>query len=251
MKISVITSVYNNKAFIAEAIESVLSQTYDNIEYIVIDGASTDGTVEIIEQYADNIDIFVSEPDKGIYDGLNKGIEKATGDVIGFLHSDDLYEHSQVLETIAKTFKEHGVESVYGDLTYVKKESPETIVRYWKSGPFSTKRLKSGWMPPHPTFYVRREIYERYGAFDLRYKIAADYDSVLRFLGKEKISTHYIPEVLVRMRVGGESNRSLKNLYRKSKEDYMAMKSNGIGGLDALILKNLSKIQQFIIKPKD
>ena len=245
MKISIVTSVYNNKETISEAIESVLSQTYDNIEYIVVDGASSDGTVDIIENYADKITTFISEPDKGIYDGLNKGIGLATGDVVGFLHSDDLFEDEYVLEKIAKAFKTMHVDSIYGDLTYVSKEDTSKVVRYWKSGVFTMGKLKRGWMPPHPTFYVKREVYQKYGVFDTTFKIAADYDSILRFLGREKVSTHYIHEVLVKMRVGGASNKSIKNLVQKSKEDLKAMKNNGVGHVGSLLVKNASKLPQF------
>ncbi len=248
MTISIITSVYNNKGTISEAIESVLSQTYDDIEYIVVDGSSTDGTVDVIEQYVDKITTFVSEPDKGIYDGLNKGIALATGDVVGFLHSDDLFEDKHVVEKIAEAFKKMHVDSVYGDLTYVSKEDTSNVVRFWKSGLFTMSKLKKGWMPPYPTFYVKREVYEKYGAFDTSFKIAADYDSILRFLGKEQISTHYIPEVLVKMRVGGASNKSIKNLVLKSKEDLRAMRNNGVGHMGSLFVKNASKIPQFFKK---
>ncbi len=250
MKISIITSVYNNKETIAEAIESVLSQTYDNIEYIVVDGASTDGTLDVIEKYVKKIDTLVSEPDNGIYDGLNKGVALATGDVVGFLHSDDLFEDAHVVEKIADAFKKMHVDSIYGDLTYVRKEDTGNIVRFWKSGVFTPGKLKRGWMPPHPTFYVKREVYEKYGAFDTGFKIAADYDTVLRFLGREKISTHYIPEVLVKMRVGGASNKNLKNLVQKSREDLRAMKNNGVGHAGSLFVKNVSKVPQFFRKAK-
>ena len=250
MKISIITSVYNNKETIAEAIESVLAQTYDNIEYIVVDGASTDGTVDVIKKYADKITTFVSEPDKGIYDGLNKGVALATGDVVGFLHSDDLFEDEHVVAKIAETFKVDEVDSIYGDLIYVSKEDTSKVVRYWKSGAYSLKKLENGWMPPHPTFYVKRKVYEAYGAFDTSFKIAADYDSILRFLGREGITTRYIPEILVKMRVGGESNKSLKNLVLKTKEDIRAIENNNVRPLRCLIFKNLSKIPQFFRRHK-
>lgn len=237
--------MYNNKETIAEAIESVLSQSYADIEYIVVDGASTDGTLEVLGQYKEQITTFVSEPDKGIYDGLNKGVALATGDVVGFLHSDDLFENEQVLAKVAHTFQEQKVDSIYGDLTYVRKEDTEKVVRYWKSADFSMKKLKNGWMPPHPTFYVKREVYEKFGAFDSSFKIAADYDCILRFLGREQISTAYIPEVLVKMRVGGASNKSLKNLIQKSREDFRAMKNNGVGHIGSLLMKNAVKIPQF------
>lgn len=245
MKISVITSVYNNKETIAEAIESVLSQSYDDIEYIIVDGASQDGTVEVIKKYADKLTTFVSEPDKGIYDGLNKGVALATGDVVGFLHSDDLFQDENVVAKIAEAFKSGDVDSVYGDLTYVTKEDTSKVIRYWKSGTFSMRKLQNGWMPPHPTFYVKRKVYEAYGAFDTGFRIAADYDSILRFLGREGITTRYIPEVLVKMRVGGASNRSLKNIIMKTREDIRALQNNNVGHLGTLISKNFSKIPQF------
>ncbi len=248
MKISIITSVYNNQETIAEAMDSVLSQTYTDIEYIIIDGGSTDDTVNIIKSYQNRIAVFISEPDKGIYDGLNKGIKLATGDVIGFLHSDDLYENNTVIEQVAQAFIENEIDSVYGDLTYVNKSDPTKVIRYWKSGEFTLKKLGRGWMPPHPTFFVKRDIYQQRGQFDTSFKIAADYDLMLRFLGKYKISTDYIPNVLIKMRVGGESNKSLKNVIRKSTEDLQAMRNNNIGGFLSLIFKNLSKIKQFIKK---
>ena len=250
MKISIITSVYNNKETIVEAIESVLSQTYDNIEYIVVDGASTDGTVDVIKKYEGQIATFVSEPDKGIYDGLNKGVALATGDVVGFLHSDDLFEDEHVVAKIAEAFKIDDLDSIYGDLTYVRKDDTSKVVRYWKSGTYGLKKLKNGWMPPHPTFYVKREVYEKFGAFDTSFKISADYDSILRFLGREGITTRYIPEVLVKMRVGGESNKSLKNLLQKSREDLRAMKNNGVGNMGSLFFKNASKVKQFLMHKK-
>jgi len=250
MKISVITSVYNNKETIAEAIESVLSQSYENIEFIVVDGASTDGTVEVIERYAERIDTFVSEPDHGIYDGLNKGISLATGDVVGFLHSDDLFADTDVVAKIAAAFEKSGSQSVYGDLIYVSKSDTSKVVRYWKSGAYTPAKLRRGWMPPHPTFYVKREVYEKHGGFDTSFRIAADYDSILRFLGREGISTHYLPEVLIKMRIGGESNKSLANMLQKSREDLRAMKLNGVGHFGSLLMKNASKIPQFFLSSR-
>ncbi len=248
MKISIITSVYNNQETIAEAMASVLGQTYPNIEYIIVDGGSTDGTVDIIKAYQDRLGAFISEPDNGIYDGLNKGIKLATGDVIGFLHSDDLYQDNTVIEKVALAFKDNSIDSAYGDLTYVNKNDPSKVIRYWKSGKFTLKKLRRGWMPPHPTFFVKRSVYEQQGVFDTSFKIAADYDLMLRFLGKSGISTYYIPRVLIKMRVGGESNKSLKNVLKKSKEDLQAMKNNNIGGVFSLVVKNLSKLQQFVKK---
>ena len=250
MKITVITAVYNNKRTILEALESVLSQTYHNVEYIVIDGGSTDGTVEAVRSFGNKIEKFVSEPDEGIYDAFNKGIALATGDVVGFLNSDDVYAHDRVLEKIARAFQHENADSVYGDLNYVKRDDITTVVRHWKSHGFSSKKLRQGWMPPHPTFYVKREIYEKYGGFDISFKIAADYDSILRFLGLHYISTTYVPEVLVQMRLGGVSNRDLKSILKKSAEDYRALKRNGIGGKRVVFMKNFSKVSQFIKKER-
>ncbi len=246
MKITIITSAYNSEKTIEETIRSVLTQTYNEIEYIVIDAASSDNTLEIINHYKNQIDIIVSEPDQGIYDGLNKGIVLAKGDVIGFLHSDDLYENDEVIEKVALAFANSKVDSVYGDLVYVSEKDTSKIFRYWKSGQFRPQKLKRGWMPPHPTFFVRRKVYQQYGYFNTSLKISADYDSILRFLGKHKITTFYLPEVLIKMRVGGESNKSLKNLIQKSREDLRAIKSNNIGNFGSLIFKNISKIPQFL-----
>jgi len=251
LKISIICSVFNNKETIAEAIESVLGQTYANIELIVIDGSSTDGTLDVIRTYQERIAILVSEPDNGIYDGLNKGISCATGDVIGFLHSDDLYQDDRVIERVAQAFGEFDVDSVYGDLLYVSKEAPEKVIRYWKSGAFKPAKLRRGWMPPHPTLFIRRSVYRQYGLFDTRFSIAADYDLILRFLGKQGISTHYIPTVFIKMRMGGKSNSNLSNVLRKSYEDLRVLRNNEIGGISTLFLKNICKIPQFFSKTID
>lgn len=246
MKISVITAVYNNRDTIAQALDSALGQTHPDIELIVIDGGSTDGTLVVLQGYADRLAVLVSEPDRGIYDALNKGIARANGEVVGFLHSDDLFADAAVLSRIATAFADPAIDATYGDLLYVKKDDPGRVVRSWRSAAFSSARLARGWMPAHPTFYVRRAIYETLGGFDTRYRIAADYDCVLRFLGKGGIRTAYIPEVLVKMRVGGASNRSLRNILQKSREDYRALRVNGVGGLGALAWKNLSKLPQFL-----
>ena len=246
MKISVITAVYNNAETIASALDSALAQEGDNLELIVIDGGSTDGTLEILERYADRLAVLVSEPDKGIYFALNKGIGLASGEVVGFLHSDDLLANENVLNRVGEAFADPKVEAVYGDLLYVSKDDPDRVVRYWRAGNYSKARLSWGWMPPHPTFYVRRSVYERMGNYDTTYRIAADYDCILRFLGKGEVQVSYIPEVMVKMRVGGASNRSLRNILQKSKEDYRALTNNKVGGFGALAWKNLSKISQFV-----
>lgn len=245
VKISVVTAVFNSEKTIAQAIESVLSQDYSAIESVVIDGASRDATMSILESYQSRLGKLVSEPDDGIYDALNKGIRYATGDVVGFLHADDLFENEEVLGKVAAVFSDPDVDAVYGDLVYVRHDDIGHIVRYWKSGEYDQLALAKGWMPPHPTFYVRRSVYERLGGFDTRYQIAADYDTILRFLAVGKIRAVYIPDVLVRMRTGGISNRSLRTILRKTLEDYEVVRRNNSGGISTIFNKNLSKLNQF------
>jgi len=248
MKISIITSVYNNQETIKDAIDSVLGQTYKNVEYIIVDGGSSDDTVSIVKSYGNKISKFVSEKDKGIYDGLNKGINLVTGDVVAFLHSDDIYASDTILENVAKAFQsdEH-LDGIYGDLVYTPKSDISKVLRYWKSKEFEKSLLTKGWMPAHPTLFLKREVYEKYGGFDLSFKIAGDYDFMLRVL-KSGIHVKYLPQVLYKMRVGGESNKSLKNIILKSQEDLRALRKNGVGGFGSLFIKNISKIGQFLKK---
>lgn len=248
MRISVITAVYNNRDTIAAALDSVLAQTGVDVELVVIDGGSSDGTLEVLRSYADRLDVLISEPDRGIYDALNKGIQRASGEVVGFLHSDDLFADPGVLSRIAAVFADPEVGAVYGDLVYVRKDNPDQVVRYWRAGVFSRRRLRWGWMPPHPTLYVRRHVYEQHGLFDTSFHIAADYDFVLRLFGREGIAVRYLPEVLVKMRGGGASNRSLGNILLKSREDLRALRRNGVGGVGTLLWKNLSKLPQFLAR---
>jgi len=238
-------AVFNAKATVADAINSVLCQTHPDVELVIIDGDSDDGTLNLLETWRERIDVFTSEPDDGIYDALNKGVSLASGDVIGFLHADDMFADDQVLSRLASAFREQNADVAYGDLVYVSKADPNRRIRYWQAEGCSRRKLKNGWMPPHPTFYARRAVYERLGGFDLSFRIAADYDCMLRFLGSAGLSCVYIPEVLVRMRTGGESNRSLTNIVRKSLEDYRALKKNGVGGIRSLCCKNIRKIPQF------
>lgn len=244
MKISVITAVFNSRDTIAEALDSVLAQSHTDVELIVIDGGSTDGTLEILHGYGDRIDRLVSESDKGIYDALNKGIGLATGEVVGFLNSDDVFADTNSLACVASGFLGEDVDAVYGDLVYVNQDDIQKVVRYWKAGMFTLGLLRNGWMPPHPSLYVRKSVYDRLGCFDTSYRIASDYECMLRFL-KGGIRVVYVPRVLVRMRMGGTSNRSLKNLMQKSREDYRAIKANNIGGLFTLLGKNFRKLPQF------
>jgi glycosyltransferase len=188
---------------------------------------------------------LVSEPDHGIYDALNKGLVRASGDVVGLMHSDDSFADESVLALVAAAFSDPLVDAVYGDLEYVAKADTSRVIRRWQSGEFSAARLAWGWMPPHPTLFLRRRVIEEWGCFDTQFRIAADYDAILRYFSQGKIRPAYIPRVLVKMRVGGESNRSLGRIWLKSREDYKALRRNGVGGVGALVWKNVSKLGQF------
>jgi glycosyltransferase involved in cell wall biosynthesis len=248
LHISVITAVFNRAATLGESLRSVHAQRGPEIEHIVIDGGSTDGSLAILDQHKSRIAKIVSEPDGGLYDALNKGIRHASGDVIGFMHADDEFATPHALARVAQAFEDPDIGAVYGDLVYVKKHDVSRVVRYWRAGEYQRTHLTQGWMPPHPTFYVRRSVYSRFGGFDTRYRIAADYDNMLRILWRGRVKAAYIPEVLVRMRVGGISNMSIFNMLHKSREDYSAMRENGIGGLQALVLKNVTKLPQFVVR---
>lgn len=248
MKISVVTAVYNRVDTVGQTVKSVQEQTYDNVEHVVQDGGSTDGTVERIVSLANADTRMVVEVDQGIYDAINKGIVRATGDVIGLMHSDDFFAQDVTIAKIARAFADTSVEGVYGDLQYVSASDPERIIRYWRAGQYSDARLKWGWMPPHPTLYLRREVFKRLGLYDTSFSIAADYDAMLRYLIKGRINLAYIPDVLVKMRIGGESNRSVERILHKSREDLRALRNNGVGGIGSLAAKNLRKLSQFIMK---
>ena len=246
IKISVVTATWNCLDTISDCLDSVATQSWDNIEHVVIDGASTDGTLIVLEGHVDAIAVLLSEQDKGIYDALNKGIKHATGEVVGFLHADDVYADENVLADVAAAFEDPVVQAVYGDLQYVQKQDTNRVVRYWRTAQFTPGRLATGWMPAHPTLYVRREWYQRIGGFDTRYRIAADYFSILQMFSQPDFRSVYLPRVMVKMRLGGESNRSLKNIIRKSREDLDALRRSGVGGIRALVWKNLSKVTQFL-----
>ena len=249
MKVSIITITYNSESTLVETIDSVLSQTYKDIEYIIIDGASTDDTVSIIHSYKDKITKFVSEKDNGLYHALNKGIAMATGYIIGVLHSDDFYINHHTVENVVNTFKSHHADAVYADLFYVDKEDTSKVHRKWKSGQYKHGMFMNGWMPPHPTFFVKRSVYEKYGSFNLDLVSAADYELMLRFIHKHKIKLAYLPEFIIKMRVGGKSNVSIKNRIRANKEDKKAWKMNGLKPhFYTLYAKPLRKIIQLFKK---
>lgn len=245
MKISIITITFNSAKTIQRALESVQSQTYADIEHVIVDGASTDGTRELIEAYAakyPNVR-WISEPDKGIYNALNKGIGMATGDVIGFLHSDDVFFSPDSIGQIAAALEREKVDVVYGDLQYCK--GPK-VVRRWKSNDFNPCALKYGWMPPHPTVYVRREVYQQVGEYDEWFRISADYDMMLRIFTAGYM-TYYIPQVLVCMEVGGASNKNTQARLSKTQEDRVVLKKNQVGaGYLTVACKQLRKIKQFL-----
>jgi len=243
--ISVITAVFNRVTTIGQTLDSLRAQTWPNVEHLVIDGASTDGTLDLLQSRRAELSVLLSEPDSGIYDALNKGLALAHGDIIGLLHSDDIYAHTRVLERIAHAFTDPRIDGVYGDLDYVSSTDPTRLVRRWRAGDYHPKRLARGWMPPHPTLYLRRSVIEHWGGFDTDFRIAADYDAMLRYLARGRLRLAYIPEVLVRMRLGGASNRSLSHILRKSREDYRALRRHDVGGLGTLAWKNLSKLSQF------
>ncbi|MDU8913416.1 glycosyltransferase family 2 protein [Aestuariicoccus sp. MJ-SS9] len=245
MKLSIVTAVYNRLDTISETLDSVAAQNYAEIEHVIQDGGSTDGTICAIAARQDPRISFVSEHDGGIYDAINRGISRATGDVIGLMHSDDFFPNDQVLARVAHALDDGNVDGVYGDLDYVSAKDTSRIIRRWRSGAYIPEKLAKGWMPPHPTLYLRREVFERHGLYDTSFRIAADYDAMLRYLAKGDIRLAYIPEVLVKMRIGGESNRSLAKILQKSREDYRAIRRNNVGGLGTLAMKNLSKVQQF------
>ena len=248
MKISVITVCFNSEQTISDTMRSVAIQTHPDLEHIVIDGASQDDTLAVVRTFQDHSPRVITERDGGIYDAMNKGLSLATGEFVGFLNADDMLAGPEVMSVIA-TAAGTGADAVYGDLSYVNKDRITEVLRYWSSGLFDAASLRHGWMPPHPTFYVRRSLVQTLGLFDLQFQIAADYDFMLRYLGQPGIRVAYVPEVLVYMRAGGASNRSLKALFRKSAEDLAAMRKNRVGGLTTLLCKNARKLPQFFRRP--
>ena len=250
MKISIITATFNREAVIGHSVSSLYSQTYHDFEHLVVDGASTDNTLQLINAYTDDRTVMVSEPDNGVCDAFNKGLARASGDIVGFLHSDDFFADENALERVASTFKECGCDLVYGDLDYVSSSDPTKIIRHWRAGIFSRRALQLGWMPPHPTVFVTRELLNLIGQFDCRYKISCDYDFLVRCLTMNGIRAQYIQGTLVKMRLGGVSNGSLRRILLKSSEDFKIMKRHNLrlgSPLFTLLFKNFRKFSQFIV----
>jgi len=248
MKVTIITTVFNGETTLEKTIQSVLSQNYSELEYLVIDGASTDHSFSIAKKYSGVNCSVISEPDRGFYDALNKGIALASGDVIGILNADDVYVNKEVITDVMSAFvHDPQLDCVYGDLNYVRVVGDQqTIVRRWISSEFTPKKLYLGWMPPHPTLFLRKQVYERVGIFDLHYKISGDYDFILRSFKNKSFKAKYINKLMVNMQLGGLSNRSYKNIIFKMIEDYKILGKNQFPRIITLALKNISKLDQFI-----
>ncbi len=246
--LSIITATFNVANTIKNCLESVRNQSVD-VEHILVDGGSTDKTLEIVAAYKEHLSHVVSEPDNGIYDAMNKGLNLVSGDVVGILNADDYYVSNKTLEHVTNVFANPTVDSCYGDLIYFDQRNPDRIIRYWRSGSYSPNKFYWGWMPPHPTFFVRRSVYEKYGTFNLSLGTAADYEIMLRFILKHQINTKYLPEVLVRMSAGGVSNASLANRYKANRMDRKAWSINGLKPYPwTLLTKPLRKIGQWLTK---
>ena len=248
MKISIITVVYNNEDTISEAIESVLGQTYKNIEYVIIDGGSKDNTVNCINRYKEQLGYFVSEKDYGIYDAMNKGIKACTGDVIGILNSDDLYENFNVIASVMEEFNtDSELDILYGNLVYVKSNDTKKVVRNWKSKSYYQLFFEHANVPPHPSLFVRSKVYNETGLFDLRYKLAADYELMLRMFKKHHFKSKYINKLIIKMRLGGATNQSLSNVVAQNKEILHSWRNNGLHAPFYLMpLRIFKRLTQFI-----
>ncbi len=247
MKVSIITITYNSAATVEDTIRSVVMQDYPDIEYLIIDGKSKDNTLAIVDKYKDGISKIVSEKDKGLYDALNKGIRHASGEIIGMLHSDDLYAHEQVISHVVGTFlKNPEAQGVYADLVFVNRNDTNKVMRTWESGTYREGDFLKGWMPPHPTFFVRKECYENFGTFNTDLKLSADYELMLRLIHKNNIRLAYLNEVIVKMRMGGVSNVSFFVKLKANLEDKMAWRMNGVKPrMTTLLMKPLRKIGQY------
>ncbi|MDH3639184.1 MAG: glycosyltransferase [Gammaproteobacteria bacterium] len=251
MKISVVTVVRNAAATIEDTLRSVVSQDHPDVEHIVVDGASVDGTLEVLNRYRPHLAQLVSEPDSGIYAAMNKGWRLARGEVIGFLNADDIYAHSGVLAKIQTALADSTLDACYADLVYVRRQDVTRMVRYWTSQPFRPGLFEYGWLPAHPTFFVRRHVYERYGGFDERYRIQSDFEIALRFLEIHRINSVYVPEILVCMRMGGITNRSLRTILKGNLESYQACRAHGLSVTPWFFVRKWAmRAPQFVRRPR-
>jgi len=251
MKISIITVALNNAEYIEACIQSVINQDYKNIEHIVIDGGSTDGTIDVIKKYEDKITVWISEPDAGIYNAINKGIGMSSGDIIGMLHSDDLYIDAHVISNVVRKFGKDNVDSVYADLVYVERNNLSNVVRYYDSSVFQISKFAYGWMPAHPSCFIRKNVYAKYGLYKTDYIIAADYELLVRFYAKHRISYSYLPKVIVKMRSGGLSTRNFKSNVILNREIVRACRENGIEtNIFKVYSKYFVKLAQLFKRPR-
>ncbi|WP_336515199.1 glycosyltransferase family 2 protein [Pollutibacter soli] len=246
MLISIVTPTYNSAETVKDTLSSVAMQKGVEVEHIIVDGLSKDNTIELVKSFP-HVARVDSEKDGGIYDAMNKGIRRANGDIVGILNSDDLYAHPDVLRKVAELFEDESIDAVYADLEYVERENTNKVVRYWRSGKYNTNQFYYGWMPPHPTFFIRRHFYEKFGEFNCKLRSAADYELMLRFLLKHKLKPAYLPEVIVKMRTGGMSNASFSNRLKANREDREAWRMNAIQPFFfTLFLKPFRKILQYV-----
>jgi glycosyltransferase involved in cell wall biosynthesis len=248
-RITVVTVCFNSADTLEDTLVSVLAQRCPGLEYILVDGGSTDGTRQLVANYNGRIKQFVSEPDEGIYDAMNKGIRLAAGDFVGFLNADDMYVDDRVLTDVAANVEQEDVDAVYGDLLYVRRDDTDKVVRYWKAGEYLPGAFRLGWVPPHPTFFCRRELFERFGPFDARYRLAGDFELMLRFLEKHRIRVGYLPRPLVKMRVGGRAN-TVRGVLRGNREILRAFAANGVKPAPGFFWrKPLVKVGQLVRRP--
>lgn len=251
IKVSVITVCFNSAGTIRDTIESVRSQSYPDIEYIIVDGGSSDGTLEIIKEYGDSVSLLISEPDRGIYDAMNKGIRAATGDVVATLNSDDFYADELSVQKLVSCTEKNGTETVFADLVFVDPNDSENIIRYYKSSHFHPGKLRYGWMPAHPTFLAKRALFDKWGLYSLDYRIAADFEMMVRLLYKANVSYAYLPEVVVKMRTGGVSTSGLRNSWLLNNEIVRACRENGLKtSLPRVLMKIPLKLLEYIHRPK-
>lgn len=249
MRVTIITPTYNSEKYLNDCIQSVIDQDYHNIEHIVVDGLSTDSTMDIVRSHHNHLAASISEKDRGMYDAINKGMAIATGDIIGILNSDDMLAATNVVSSIVNAFKEKNVDTIYGDLQYVDPHNVQKIYRTWKGKPYRRSLFLFGWMPAHPTFYIKSNLVKQFGGYENHFYSAADYEFMSRYLYVHKVSSYYLPKLLVKMRRGGQSNSSIKQRLRANRRDYLAMKKNKIPlPFIVAILKPLSKLHQYYKK---